>query len=402
MKSLTSSMVKIALRKLFAGILCGCVVLLVLVAKWVRGKKPSKPIHILTALFTIRIHKENKQVLPYQPTSENFGQHNLLYVYLSACWKTGQKSCKNKHGENCVAQVVCWYFVRLCGAACWLRSERWKKNIQTYPYSNCTFHHQNSQRKQTNFTVPTNLIENFGQHNLLYVSLSAWKTEQNPCKNKHGENCIAQVVCWYFVRLCGAAGVGCEVSEGKKTIQIYPYSNCTFHHQNSQRKQTIFYHTNQPYWKLWPTQSTVCVSFSMENRRETMQEQTWWKLHCASCLLVFCAVVWCCWCWLRSEWGKKPSKPIHILTALFTTRVHKENKQVLPYQPTSGKLWPTQSIYCMCIFQHVGKQDRTHARTNMVKLALRKLFAGILCGCVVLLVGCEVSDEKKHPNLSIF
>ena len=316
---------------------------------------------------------------------------------------------------------------------CCLLVTKWamKKKIQTYPYSNCTFHHQNSQRKQTNFTVPTNLIENFGQHNLLYVSLSAWKTEQNPCKNKHGENCIAQVVCWYFVRLCGAAGVGCEVSEGKKTIQIYPYSNCTFHHQNSQRKQTIFYHTNQPYWKLWPTQSTVCVSFSMENRRETMQEQTWWKLHCASCLLVFCAVVWCCWCWLRSEWGKKTiqthpysnctfhhqssqrkqtsftvpadlgktlantiyilyvylsacwktgqnpcknkhgetciaqvvcwyfvrlcgtacwlrserwkktSKPIHILTALFTTRIHKENKQILPYQPTSGKLWPT-------------------------------------------------------------
>ena len=38
LKSLTSSMVKIALRKLFAGILCGCVVLLVLVAKWVKGK----------------------------------------------------------------------------------------------------------------------------------------------------------------------------------------------------------------------------------------------------------------------------------------------------------------------------------------------------------------------------
>ena len=144
----------------------------------------------------------------------------------------------------CAVVWCCW---------CWLRSEWGKKTIQTYPYSNCTFHHQSSQRKQTNFTVPTNLIEDFDQHNLLYVSLSAcWKTGQNPCKNKHGENCIAQVVCWYFVRLCGAAGVGCEVSE-----------------------------------------------------------------------------------------GKKPSKPIHILTALFTTRVHKENKQILPYQPTSEKLWPT-------------------------------------------------------------
>ena len=43
-------------------------------------------------------------------------------------------------------------------------------------------------------------------------------------------------------------------------------------------------------------------------------------------------------------------------------------------------------IYCMCLFQHVGKQDRTHARTHMVKIAWRKLVAGILCGCVVLLV----------------
>ena len=179
-----------------------------------------------------------------------------------------------------------------------------KKNTQPYPYSNCTFHQENSQRVQTNFTVPTNLIENFGQHNLLYVSLSVWKTREKLCKNKHGENCIAQVVCWYFVRLCGAAGVGCEVSE-----------------------------------------------------------------------------------------GKKPSKPIHILTALFTTRTNK--KQTSFTVPTDLGKTLANIICCMCIFQHVGKQDRNHARTNMVKIALRKLFAGILCGCVVLLVGYEVSDAKK-------
>ena len=187
-----------------------------------------------------------------------------------------------------------------------------KKNIQTYPYPNCTFHQQNSQRKQTNFTIPTNLIENFGQHNLLYVSVSAWKTAEKLCKNKHGENCIAQVVCWYFVRLCGAAGVGCEVSE-----------------------------------------------------------------------------------------GKKPSKSIHILTALFTTRIHKENKQILPYQPTLLKTL-ANTIYCMCLFQH-GKQERNYARTSMVKIALRKLFAGIVCGCVVLLVlVAKWVRGKNHPNLSIF
>ena len=61
-------MVKIALRKLFAGILCGCVVLLV-GYEVSDEEKASEPIHILTALFTTRIHKENKQILPYQPTS---------------------------------------------------------------------------------------------------------------------------------------------------------------------------------------------------------------------------------------------------------------------------------------------------------------------------------------------
>ena len=91
--------------------------------------------------------------------------------------------------------------------------------------------------------------------------------------------------------------------------------------------------------------------------------------------------------------GQKPSKPIHILTALSTTRIHKENKQILPYQPTSLKTL-ANTIYCMCLLQH-GKQERNCARTNMVKIALRKLFAGILCGCVVLLVGYEVSDEEK-------
>ena len=247
-----TSMVKIALRKLFAGILCVCVVLLVLVVKWVSKNNPN------TSIFELH------------------------------------------------------------------------------------FHHQNSQRKQTSFKVPTNLIENFDQHNLLYVSLSAcWKTGQNPCKNTHGEDCIAQVVCWYFVRLCGAAGVGCEVSEGKKPskpIHILTALFTTGVHK--EYKQVLPYRPTS--WKPWPTSSTVRVSVTtFENRTGSMQEQIWSKLHCASCLLAFCAVVWCCLFvakWVRE---KKPSKPIHTLTALFTTRVHKENRQVLKYQPTSGKLWPT-------------------------------------------------------------
>ena len=102
-----TNMVKIALCKLFAGILCGCVVLLVLVVKWV--KKPSKHIYIyiLTALSTNRFNKEFKQVLPYQPTSgKSLGQHNPLYLFLTACCKPEQNPCKNKHGENFIAQVV--------------------------------------------------------------------------------------------------------------------------------------------------------------------------------------------------------------------------------------------------------------------------------------------------------
>ena len=88
--------------------------------------------------------------------------------------------------------------------------------------------------------------------------------------------------------------------------------------------------------------------------------------------------------------GKKPSKPIHILTALFTTRIHKENKLKTL----------ANTIYCMCLFQH-GKQERNYARTNMVKIALRKLFAGILCGCVVLLVLVAKWVREKKPSKPI-
>ena len=79
-------MVKIALRKLFAGILCGCVGLLV-GCEVSDEKKTSKPIHIITALFTTRIHKENKQVLPYQPTSGKL-------------WPTQSAACVSFSMEN--------------------------------------------------------------------------------------------------------------------------------------------------------------------------------------------------------------------------------------------------------------------------------------------------------------
>ena len=50
--------------------------------------------------------------------------------------------------------------------------------------------------------------------------------------------------CWYSVWLRGAAGVGGVGGAGGEangeTIQTYPYSDCAFHHQNSQRVQTSF------------------------------------------------------------------------------------------------------------------------------------------------------------------
>ena len=74
----------------------------------------------------------------------------------------------------------------------------------------------------------------------------------------------------------GVGGVGGEVSG--ETIQTYPYSHCTFHHQNSQRVQTSStLPTNLGKALANITHCTsVRVSFSMlENRTGSMQEQTW-------------------------------------------------------------------------------------------------------------------------------
>ena len=197
---------------------------------------------------------------------------------------------------------------------------------------------------------------------------------------------MAQVGCWYFVRLCGAAGVGCEVSEGKKTIQTYPYSNCTFHHQNSQRKQTSFtVPTN-----LGKTLANIihCMCFFQHNgkqdrnhARTNMVKIALRKLFAG--ILCGCVVLLV----LVAKWvmGK-----INIQTYPYSNcTFHQENSQRVQTSftvPTNlGKIL-ANIIHCMCFFQHNGKQNRTHARTSMVKIALRKLVAGILCGCVVLLV----------------
>ena len=83
----------------------------------------------------------------------------------------------------------CWYFVWLCGVG-GVGGEVGEETIQTYLYSNCAFLTKSSNK----FYRTNQPRERLGQHHLLYVFLSAcWKTGQDPCKNKHGENFIAQV-----------------------------------------------------------------------------------------------------------------------------------------------------------------------------------------------------------------
>ena len=188
---------------------------------WSEWRKPSKHIYILTALSTNRFNKEFKQVLPYQPTSgKSLGQHNPLYLFLSACCKPEQNPCKNKHGEKFIAQVVVGI---MCGCVV-----------------------------------------------LLVVVVLVVKWVKKPSKH------------------------------------IYILTALSTTRFNKEFKQVLPYQPTSG--KTWPTSSTVRVSVSMlENRTGSMQEQTWWKLHCASCLLVFCVVKWCCWCWWWSEWRNHPN-----------------------------------------------------------------------------------------------
>ena len=172
----------------------------------------------------------------------------------------------------------------------------------------------------------------------------------------------------------------------KKTIPTHPYSNCTFHHQNSQRKQTSFTAPTN----LGKTLANIIYCMRLF-QHVGKQDRTHVRTHMVKIALrkLFAGILCRCVVLLVgyevSDEKKHPnSKPIHILTALFIRRIHKGYKQILPYQPTLLKTL-ANTIYCMCLFQY-GKQERNYASTSMVKIALRKLFAGILCGCVVLLV----------------
>ena len=144
--------------------------------------------------------------------------------------------------------------------------------------------------------------------------------------------------CWYSVWLHGVGGVGGEVSG--ETIQTYPYSHCTFHHQNSQRVQTSF--TLPTNLGKAFANITHCTCFFQHVRKQDRIHARTNMVKIALCKL-FAGIL--CGCVvllvLVVKWVKKPSKHIYILTALSTTRFNKEFKQVLPYQPTSGKTWPT-------------------------------------------------------------
>ena len=324
------------------GILCGCVVsvvLVVLVVKWV--VKPSKHIYILSALSTNRFNKEFKQVLPNQPTSgKSLGQHNPLYLFLTACCKQAQNPCKNKHRGNFIAQVVvgilygCVVLVVLVvkWVVKWVVKPSKHINILTALFTNRI----HKQFKQVLPYQPTS-GKSLGQHNPLYLFLSACcKPEQKPCKNKHGENCIAQVVVG-ILRGCVVLVVLVVKWVKKPSKHIYILTALSTNRFNKEFKQVLPYQATSG--KTWPTSSTVRVSVSMlENRTGSMQEQTWGKVHCTSLVGILCGcVVLVVLVVLVVKWVVKPSKHIHILIALFITRIHKEFKQALPYQLTSEK-----------------------------------------------------------------
>ena len=95
---------------------------------------------------------------------------------------------------------------------------------------------------------------------------------------------------------------------------------------------------------------------------------------------------------------KKPSKHIYILTALSTTRFNKEFKQVLPYQPTSGKTWPTSSTvrvsFSMLENRTGSMQEQTWGQFHCTSCCWYSVW---LCG--VGGVGGEVSEETIQTYL---
>ena len=325
------------IAQVVVGILCGCVVLLVLLVvvvlmvKWVVKTVQTYPYSNCT------FHHQNSQRVQTSftlPTNLGKALANIthLYLFLSACFKTGQDPCKNKHHCALFAGILCGCRVLLVLVVKWVK----KPSNYVYALFSTRF---NKEFKQVLPYQPT-LGKPWPTY---YLFLSAC-CEQNPCKNKHGEtnHCTSccRILCGCVVLLVLLVVVVLMVKWVVTTVQTYPYSNCTFHHQNSQRVQTSFtLPTN-----LGKALANIihCTCFFQHvlkqdriHARTNMGKIALCKLFAG--ILCGCRVLLV----LVVKWVKKPSNYVYILTALFSTRFNKEFKQVLPYQPTSGKPWPT-------------------------------------------------------------
>ena len=115
------------------------------------------------------------------------------------------------------------------------------------------------------------------------------------------------------------------------------------------------------------------------------------------------------YCPLWSERWKKPSKPFSNCT-YWQPELTKKQRALSRTNQLQGIFSGQHSLLnYTCprrvdefwnLFQPGANQDRTHARKNIVKIALRKLFVGILCGWC-----CWYwwwSEWRNHPNISIF
>ena len=236
-----------------------------------------------------------------------------------------------------------WYSVWLCGVG-GVGGEVSEETIQTYltALSTTTF---NKEFKQVLPYQPTS-GKSLGQHNPLHLFLSACcKPEQNPCKNRHGEKFIAQVVVGI---LCGCVVllvvlVVLVVKWVKKPSKyIYILTALSTTRFNKEFKQVLPYQPTSgkslgQHNPLHLFLSACCKPEQnpCKNKHgENFFAQVVVGILCGCVVLLVVLVV------LVVKWVKKPSKYIYILTALSTTRFNKEFKQVLPYQPTSGKTWP--------------------------------------------------------------
>ena len=266
-------------------------------------------------------------------------------MFLSACWKTGQDPCKNKHGENCIVQVVCWYSVWLrgVGGVGGVGGEVSGETIQTY--SHCTFHHQNSQRVQTSSPLPTNLGKALA--NIIHCTCffqHAWKQDRIHART----NMVKIALCKLFAGiLCGCVVLLVLVVKWvkKPSKHIYILTALSTTRFNKEFKQVLPYQPtsgkslgqHNPLY-LFLTACCKPEQKPCKNKHgEKFIAQVVVGILYGCVVLVVLVVKWVV------KWVVKPSKHIHILIALFITRIWKEFKQVLPYQPTSGKPSPTKS-----------------------------------------------------------